>query len=158
MTATVIGFTGHQAMPAAAIEHAERELRLLLAAHPGATGLCSLAAGSDQLFARLVVAAGGALHAVIPSQGYERTFGPADLPTYRALHATAASRTVLDFAEPSESAFHAAGLHIVDHCDLLAAVWDGEPARGFGGTSDVVQYARSIGRPVAVYWPQGLRR
>lgn len=33
--------------------------------------------------------------------------------------------------------------------DELFAVWDGEPARAYGGTADVVAYARQYGTPCA---------
>ncbi|HEY1620682.1 MAG TPA: hypothetical protein VGG25_23870 [Streptosporangiaceae bacterium] len=42
--------------------------------------------------------------------------------------------------------------------DELWAVWDGQPARGYGGTADVVAHARSKGIPVRVIWPEGARR
>jgi hypothetical protein len=155
---TAIGLTGHQKMPAVARDHAERELRTLIARHPGITGLTCLAAGADQLFARILLEAGNTLHAVIPSCGYERTFNAEDLATYRDLYAAAAEVTVLDFAGPGEHAYHAAGIYIVEHCDLLAAVWDGRPAQGLGGTGDVVAYARAVGRPVVTFWPQGVSR
>jgi len=38
------------------------------------------------------------------------------------------------------------------------AVWDGKPARGVGGTADIVSYARQKGVPVAVLWPDGAAR
>jgi len=31
-------------------------------------------------------------------------------------------------------------------------VWDGKPARAYGGTADVVAYAREQGTPVRVIW------
>jgi hypothetical protein len=46
----------------------------------------------------------------------------------------------------------------VDRSDVLLAVWDGRPARGFGGTGDVVAYARRRGVPVEVVWPRGAER
>jgi len=64
----------------------------------------------------------------------------------------------LAFREPSEEAFFAAGKAVVDACDWLIAVWDGEPARGLGGSADVVAYARNQGRRVDVIWPEGLFR
>ena len=45
---------------------------------------------------------------------------------------------------------------VADRCDLLIAVWDGQPAQGLGGTGDVVRYAREIGREVLVVWPDPL--
>jgi len=34
----------------------------------------------------------------------------------------------------------AASAYMIDHADELWAVWDGQPARGYGGTADVVAY------------------
>jgi hypothetical protein len=42
--------------------------------------------------------------------------------------------------------------------DELLAVWDGQPARGYGGTADVVEAARYKGIPVTVVWPAGAKR
>ncbi len=52
----------------------------------------------------------------------------------------------------------AASRLMVDEADELFAVWDGEPARAFGGTADVVAYAREHGTPVRVIWPDGAQR
>ena len=38
--------------------------------------------------------------------------------------------------------------------DHLFAVWDGKPARGYGGTADVVAEARQRGVPVTAIWPE----
>lgn len=40
----------------------------------------------------------------------------------------------------------------------LIAVWDGQPAAGFGGTADVVAYARNHDIVVTVVWPDGAER
>lgn len=52
----------------------------------------------------------------------------------------------------------AASVEMLKHADLLFAVWDGLPARGFGGTADVVAHARKAGVPVIVIWPNGAHR
>jgi hypothetical protein len=54
----------------------------------------------------------------------------------------------LDCQASDQQCFLAAGKRVVDLSDQLVAVWDGRPAKGVGGTGDVVGYARSIGRPV----------
>lgn len=46
----------------------------------------------------------------------------------------------------------------LDLADALIAVWDGEPARGYGGTADVVDLARTRGLDVTVIWPDGASR
>lgn len=155
---TIIGVTGHQRLPDAARALAERDISSLLDRHASVTGMSSLAEGADQLFARLVLEASGELHAVLPSRGYETSFhGPA-LDAFHHLVAAATTVTELDFPEPSEAAFRAAGHYVVEHCDVLVAVWDGQPARGVGGTGDAVAHARALARQVLITWPPGFRR
>lgn len=156
---TAVGCTGHQQMPGAAVRHADTRLRELLEGVPSLTGITSLAAGADQLFGRAVLDVGGALHAVIPCRRYEAAFQDAAARSaYEELLGAAARIDELPYGEPSEEAFFAAGKAIADACDRLVAVWDGEPARGLGGSGDVVAYARSLGRPVDIVWPDGLTR
>jgi hypothetical protein len=157
---TVVGCTGHQVMPPEAREHAEREIRHRLAAvGPGLVGLSALAVGADQMFAEAIGEAGGRLKVIVPSDGYEHTFVlPEDLRSYQRLLTRAETIVTLPFAEPSQAAFFAAGQTVVDECDLLYAVWDGRPAQGFGGSADVVRYARSQGKPVLIIWPEGVSR
>jgi hypothetical protein len=47
---------------------------------------------------------------------------------------------------------------MIDKADELYAVWDGKPARGYGGTADVAVYARDHDTPVEVIWPTGATR
>lgn len=47
---------------------------------------------------------------------------------------------------------------MLERADELIAVWDGQPARGYGGTADVVQAARDKDLPVTVVWPAGVMR
>jgi hypothetical protein len=64
----------------------------------------------------------------------------------------------LEFDEATDEAFLAGGRRVVDACDRLVAVWDGQASRGLGGTADIVGYARAVGRPVSVVWPAGVTR
>jgi hypothetical protein len=156
---TVFGATGHQALPEDALPYLIDEVRDAVGAYePPLSVASSLAAGADQLIAREVLRSGGALLAVVPAHGYESTFSPDDLSTYEALIAQADQVTRLDFPEPSERAFWAAGQAIVDRCDVLIAIWDGQPARGLGGTGDVVEYAVHAGKEIRVIWPTGATR
>jgi hypothetical protein len=47
---------------------------------------------------------------------------------------------------------------MLDQAERTFAVWDGKPARGYGGTADVVAEARDRGTPVTVIWPEGATR
>jgi hypothetical protein len=156
---TVVGVTGHQKIPDQAMEYVVSGVRAYLAAVPGPlVGVTSLAAGADQIFAREVLAAGGSLVAVIPSEGYEATFPAEGLADYLALLARCAEAVTLPYPEPNEQAFMSAGEEVIRRSDALVAVWDGLPAVGLGGTADAVAYARSLGKPVEVVWPEGVRR
>jgi hypothetical protein len=159
MLSRVFGVTGHRLLPpdiaARAIEHWRAELPT----GAGLIGVSSLADGADQLFAEHVLAAGGTLEAILPCAGYAGTL-ISDHSRARFAEMVRAAATVrtLPFPEPSEQAFLAAGQALVDSCDHLFAVWDGLPARGMGGTADVVEYARAHGCPVTVLWIDGVRR
>jgi hypothetical protein len=123
------------------------------------SGLTSLAEGADQVFAHELLAAGGDLRVVVPSRDYDASFASDTArAAYTALLSLAAEVTTLAFDRPGENAYLAAGRLIVDRCDVLVAVWDGQQAAGVGGTGDIVSYARSRGRTVRVLWPDHARR
>lgn len=154
-----IGVTGHRSIPHEARAHVLEGLRAALCGHEGSLeALSSLAVGADQLFADLALAHGAELTVVIPSGDYEAGFDERELVRYRKLKARAAREVLLDFPHSTDEAYYAAGTYIADHCDRLIAVWDGRPARGLGGTGDIVTYARSLGRPVTVIWLDGVER
>lgn len=156
---TRVGITGHQKIPEIAESYARKGIRKLLEELSGPlTGLSSLAAGADQVFAREILDHNGQLWVVVPSRSYQSTLTGDDLAAYQELLARAASVTELDFSRPGEPAYDAAGRWIVENCDELVAVWDGQPARGLGGTGDVVAYAREVGRVVHIFWPSGVTR
>jgi hypothetical protein len=121
--------------------------RELDAVAPPLVAVTSLAIGADQLLARLVLERGGVVHALLPFAGIERTFASADLPAYREL-VSRARVEILDTPGTDEDAFLAAGERVVEASELMLAVWNGLPARGKGGTADVVRYALSRGTPV----------
>lgn len=126
---------------------------------PPFLGVTSLAAGADQEFADEVVRLGGSLWAVIPSRDYETTFTSlVTLHRYESLLDRSALVEFMDFPEPSEEAYLAAGRRVVDLSDVVVAVWDGLPAKGKGGTADVVAYAARCQKPIVRIWPKGVRR
>ncbi|MEV7835028.1 hypothetical protein AB0P12_31055 [Streptomyces subrutilus] len=155
-----IGVTGHRSIPGEALGHVENGLRAVLAGRDGPLeALSSLADGADQLFAVIALEYGADLTAVIPSRDYEDAFEDAGaLERYRGLRNRAAQEVRMDFAHSTDEAYYAAGTYIADSCDRLVAVWDGRPARGHGGTAEIVAYARTLGKPVTVIWREGVVR
>jgi hypothetical protein len=99
----------------------------------------SLAIGADQLLARRVLARGGRIHAVLPFRDIDRTFADDSLAAYQHLIGRAVVE-VLDTDGTDEDAYLAAGKRVVDLAEVMIAVWDGRPAKGKGGTADIVRY------------------
>ncbi|GAA2640213.1 MULTISPECIES: hypothetical protein [Streptomyces] len=155
-----IGVTGHRALPDSVLGRVESGLRAVLSGHDGPLeALSSLAEGADQLFAAIALEYGADLTVVIPSGDYEAAFEDAEaLARYRGLKNRAAQEVRMDFARSTDEAYYAAGTYIADSCDRLVAVWDGQPARGHGGTAEIVAYARALGKPVTVIWREGVTR
>jgi hypothetical protein len=118
----------------------------------------SLAGGPDQLFARTVLDLGGTLEVVVPAEQYRDGLDPDERHGYDELFAKAKHVERLPFVESTEQAHLAAGQTVVDRSQRLVAVWDGKPARGVGGTADIVSYARQKRVPVTVLWPDGAMR
>ncbi|MFE3603089.1 hypothetical protein ACFXP3_31425 [Streptomyces sp. NPDC059096] len=155
-----IGVTGHRDIPAEAYAHIRGAIAAVLHGQDGSMeALSSLAAGADQLFAVLALDHGAELTVVIPSGDYEDGFeDPAELDGYRRLKDRATLEVRMAYPHSTDEAYYAAGTYIADHCDRLLAVWDGRPARGLGGTGDIVRYARERGKPVTVIWCEGVER
>jgi hypothetical protein len=57
-----------------------------------------------------------------------------------------------------EDAYDWTGHFIVDKCDVLIAVWDGEESNGKGGTADIVKAALDIGKPVFHVWAENCKQ
>jgi hypothetical protein len=144
-----VGVTGHQRLDDADawpwVANAMRDQ--LSRIESPLIAVTSLALGADQLLARLVLERGGQIYAVLPFADIERSFSPEDVAAYRELakHATV---EVLHTVGTDEDSYLAAGHRMVELSDLVLAVWDGKPAKGKGGTGDIVAYARSRGVPL----------
>jgi hypothetical protein len=155
---TRIGVTGHQVIPASGIAFIKGRLREILEAQMPVVLVTSLAAGADQLCAALTLDMGGSIEVIIPARNYRSTLSGDDEAQYDRLLAEAVRVEELPNPLPNEQAFYAAGLRVLDLSNILVAVWDGEPARGLGGTADIVREAKNRGMEAQIVWPRGLRR
>ena len=154
-----IAVSGHRGLDPGTTRLIDDVIRAALAAEAGnVTGLSCLADGTDQIFARAVADAGGRIEVVVPAELYRDGLPEAAHPEYDALFGLAVEVYRMPFRESSSESHMAASELMVDHADELYAVWDGQPARAYGGTADVVAYARQQGVPVRVIWPEGAER
>jgi hypothetical protein len=151
----VVGFSGHRqlansARVAIVIHDALESLRRK---YPGEwIALSSVANGSDQLFVHQARSLGLSWHAILPLSrvDFSTDFTPAEWSDVEKVLATADHVRVITEAGDREDSYLDCGIETVNGADILLALWDGEPARGRGGTADVVRYAQSIGKPVMI--------
>jgi hypothetical protein len=154
-----IGITGHSSLPPATAALVDTALRAALIRHTSTqplVGTTCLAEGADQIFARAVLDLGGRVEVVLPARDYrEQNVSPENLAVFDELLARASEVRTMPFDKSDEQAYMEASKALVATSDRLLAVWDGQPSKGFGGTADVVAYARQQGVPVEIIWPEG---
>jgi hypothetical protein len=129
-----------------------REANRFASGEPQFSFVSPLADGSDQIAAEAALELGYGLNAVIPFAREEYRpdlLGDAAQQRFDRLFDKAETRLELPGTRSDEvDAYVMAGRATVAHCDLLIAIWDGQKARGPGGTGDVVDMAIASGTPV----------
>lgn len=155
-----LAVTGHRGLDLQTTKAVTREIRAIVAGVDAGdlVGVSCLADGADTIFAREVLDHGGRLVAIVPAEQYRDGLPDAHHPVYDALLGSASEVVVLDHVESTEQAHMDAGLRLLDGADELVAVWDGQPARGVGGTADVVAAAWERSVLVTIVWPPNARR
>jgi hypothetical protein len=127
-----------------------------------------LAEGADQLVAKVVLRRKNArLTAVLPltEHDYLETFesGEAkerfgEMLSDRSRVIRLRKKNIEDSLGPEgvkqarRDAYEDVGRYVIDHCDLLIALWDGKRSNGRGGTGEIVEYAVAERRPVIRIW------
>lgn len=114
----------------------------------------ALAEGVDEIAARTGLTAHCRLTAVIPfkPKDYEATFSDkAYRAVFRELLRMADRRIVLPGSlKDTKAGYVAVGAETLDRSDVVLTVWDGAPARGRGGTQEVLQAA--LQRRLPIIW------
>lgn len=155
-----IGISGHRDLTDPTAKAVDAAIRSFLAerAGPGLIGVSCLADGADQIFAQAIIDAGGQLVVIVPARRYRAGLPESSHVRYDALLAQAAEVLALPFTDSDAAAHMAASIAMLDRIDHLVAVWDGQPARAFGGTADVVREAEGRRLPITVVWPPSATR
>ena len=151
----VVGFSGHRHVAdkdraAKAIRAALETLRREV---PGEwIGVSSVAVGSDQAFVDQVLGIGMAWHVILPlpRAEFRKDFSADEWADVEKLLTQAEHSRVISENGEREDAYLDCGMETVNDADVLIALWDGEAARGKGGTADVVAYAKALGKPVII--------
>jgi hypothetical protein len=154
--AVKVGVSGHRIL--AEIEKLEaslsRALRVILESFPGRrmVVVSPLAEGADRLVARAVLGHAGTglfVPLPLPVDDYLEDFAsPESKAEFRELLARAEEIVDLPPAPTRDAAYEQVGEYVLDHSDVLVAVWDGLDAQGQGGTADIVGRALARGMTV----------
>jgi hypothetical protein len=154
----VIGFTGHRHLknPTAVGEIIRSELERLRSESDGKiAGYSSVAIGADTLFAEACLASDVPWRAILPFAlaDFRDDFTDDEWSHATNLLGHAVSVEISESQEDRTAAYLSCGLRTVDGADLILAVWDGNPARGIGGTAEIVEYARTKNKPLILIHP-----
>ena len=161
----VIGVTGHRILTELDRVRAgvDEALARIEQAFPGRplTVLSALAEGADRLVAQQILRRPGA-RLVVPlplaKADYMADFAsPKSKQEFLSLLGRADEVVELPPARAREHAYDAAGNYVLEHSNVLLAVWDGRPAQGQGGTGAIVARARERSLPL-VWVHAGNRR
>ena len=113
-----------------------------------------IAEGADRLVVREVLKDPTAKLRVplpLPKEQYREDFKKAEsIAEFEDLLAKAVEVIEMPPAATREEGYKQAGLYVLENCDVLIALWDGEPSRGQGGTAEIVEMARKSGKPL--FW------
>ncbi len=158
-----VGFAGHRAVPdrVAARVAIARELAVIAATVKGeVVGLASAAAGADLLFLDACQAAG--LRTVVllpfPQDRFEEDFDDPEEWSHACRCMEAAWWVeVQPGGESAPAAYHVVAREVLEIADRMLFLWDGQPARGVGGTAESVMEAKERGIPARVIEAECLR-
>lgn len=134
----------------------EGEVRnILVSTPPDAVAWSSLAPGADQLFADVSASLGIPLHIVLPFPEYAQQLSERDRSIFdRLSNAAKTVETLASVDSDPEARYVAAGQYIINHADIVLAIFDKMHHRGHGGTAEMVDYARMLGRALFVIDPR----
>ena len=152
----IIGFAGHRrvADPVAVKAAILAALRDFLHGVEGVlTGRSSAAAGADLLFLEACHELGLAYSVVLPfpEERFREDFDDEiEWNRAKAIIDGAANVEIAPGNEVAPEAYHLAAREILDVSDAMLFLWDGQAARGIGGTAESVTEARERGLPFRI--------
>ncbi|HEY1662520.1 MAG TPA: hypothetical protein VGI03_08890 [Verrucomicrobiae bacterium] len=154
---TVVGFSGHRKLadPKAVAAGVHQVFERLSANGSPLATISSAASGADTLFLEEVAQRHLPYLIILPfsKDRFEHDFTPADWQRVLPLIEKATHIEEVSGEESKEGAYMETGIVTTDRADVMVVVWDGRPAAGFGGTGDVVNYARKLEKPLIIIDP-----
>jgi len=144
-----VGVTGHRDLSdfdaIILFERVASELMQLKAKRERVQLISSIAEGADQLCAQVGLSLGYELICPLPFQRYREDFSGRALEIYDCLLQQASHSFNVADESDRNAAYLNAGKYVVNHCDVLIAIWDGLPQKSSCGTEKIVTYAKEHG-------------
>jgi hypothetical protein len=157
-----VGVTGHRVLPdepgiSARVDEILARVQRMIPSTATTSVLYEvvspLGEGADRIVAERVMRLPSAILEVplpLARQDYEHDFGSEDSRRRFGALLERADRVWVVGGSDRLDSYRQAGEYVVDSCDLLIAIWDGQPSRGTGGTRDIIESARRREMPVFV--------
>ena len=147
-----VGVTGLRDVSDFDLPRLENSIRAVLQKYRDEHGqsimLNSIAAGADQLCAEIGLSLGYELVCPLPFAEYRDDFNGEQRKRFDSLIRKSSKTLVVSDSANRDAAYFAAGRYIVEHCDVLLAIWDYRPQTSICGTAAVVAYAQSLGKEI----------
>lgn len=151
---TTIGFTGHREIKDAAtvIKGINDALDRIASLRNPIAGVSSAASGSDTLFLEEINKRNIPFFLLLPfhRSQFKKDFTPTDWQRVEPILAKALNIEELGDSENTDEAYMETGIRVVNQADIIIAVWNCMSARGMGGTAEVIEYARKLGKPIII--------
>lgn len=106
--------------------------------------ITGMALGVDQWAAMIAHKLNIPYLAAIPFEGQEKAWPEASQKAFRLLRKLAAEEVIVSSGGYSADKMQVRNIWMVDHCDVLIAIWDGTK----GGTGNCVEYAKSVNKEI----------
>jgi uncharacterized phage-like protein YoqJ len=140
----IVSFSGHRppkiggySTPNPTYNYIVEALRTILKELKPEKALSGMALGVDQMAAEVCIELGISFDAIIPHEGQENQWPAKARERYLKLVSVAASTEIVSEGGYAAWKMQVRNQWLVDHCDLLIAVWDGSS----GGTKNCIDYA-----------------
>jgi hypothetical protein len=158
-----VGVTGHRSIPdeSAISRVVDKVLDLIRETSSSSDGappvievVSPIAEGADRIVAHAALKDPRARLRVplpFPKEDYGNDFETAESRAdFENLLERAGEVMVLPATPTRNEGYEQVGHYVLDNCDVLIAIWDGEPSRGRGGTAEIIARARERGLPL--FW------
>lgn len=157
MAIVALGITGHRYMAEMdkVMAGVECAVKRILKTFPDSSFriFSSLAEGADRVLAKRLLLVPNAnlwVPLPLPEEEYLKDFETSKSKEEFITLLGKAKRVInLPVMEKREEGYLAAGKYVIENSDCLLAIWDGKPAQGVAGTSEIVALARERSLPLA---------